>query len=153
MDAKGAVSLLQDVGIGRIADFDGCLCSAMEIKGVHIDVACRKSGASGDFCGMLVRVYSNHMDVLPDDLRVVALEVTRQLRKLDSWSPLAVRYCSYMIDRECKCVYCEKPRQSLTGYLCHVCQNGSDPFGDSIAERRDYTRAAFEPPPPVDDNA
>jgi hypothetical protein len=148
--SEAAVALLKQVGIARIANFDGCLCSSSRIKGVDIDTACRKSSGSRDFHGLLIRIYSPSLDVMPDDLRMVAEETVSQMRALDERSPMALRYCSFEYDHESKCVYCDKPRATQDAYLCGECLIAVDPFGGSLAEKYDYSRAHFAMPEPIE---
>lgn len=150
MDAPRAVELLKEVGISRIAYFDGCLCSSSRIKGVDIDTTCRKSTGSLYFHGLLIRVYSPSLDAMPDDLRMVAEEVVRQMRALDGWSPMALRYCSFENDHKLECLYCAKSRATRDAYLCEKCLTAVDPFGESVAEKRDYSRAHFAMPEPIE---
>ena len=141
MDAVKAVSIIKQIGVGDLGYYDGCICAHFHVSGVSVDVSCRKSsGAKPEgFWGIMLRVYSRHMDCDPSGLRDVAVEVARQLRESESETPLMIRYCDYEQDKKQKCVYCGKPRPGYQDYLCGKCKTGKDAFGASIAESHDYS--------------
>jgi len=138
-EADAIVKIIRDVGVGGLGGFDGCCCCGFSIRGVGVDVSCRKGSNMDtiftDFYGIGVRVHSNHMDVGPEILQAVAREVVSQLS--DRGNAIMVRYCSYKQDKECKCSYCGKEREQAA-YLCAKCQDSVNPFGDQIAPQYQY---------------
>lgn len=147
MDGKGALDLLQKVGIYELCGTDGCLCMHCEIRGVHIDVSCRKSDGAmdkiaPDFYGIKLRVHSHHLYEDGDDLEKIAREVAKQL--YSNGYAIMARFCDYRHDRECLCIYCDKPRSDPAGYLCDDCLSGKSEF--LVPSERDYRRLDFTIP-------
>lgn len=144
MDAQAALSLIKEIGIDRLCDFDGCVCSSFAVKGVEIDISCRKSSDPAYRGGTLIRVHSASMDATPARLESVAREVAAQIHIETHGERVSVRYCDYGDDHPMKCLYCRKPRTDVAGYLCDTHLIGRDPFGDLIAEGRDYRSVEFK---------
>lgn len=146
MDGEQAAKLIDEVGIHRLCHFDGCLCGSCQIQGVEIDILCRKSTASLGFNGLTVRVHSRSASADPESLKPVAISATREMRRLDGWSPIRLRYCSYEQDKKNLCVYCGRQREESSGYLCPQCLVEKDPFGRNITQSHDFRRAEFSTP-------
>jgi hypothetical protein len=66
--------------------------------------------------------------------------------RLDGWSPIRLRYCSYEQDKKNLCVYCGRQREESSGYLCPECLVEKDPFGCNITQNHDFRRAEFSIP-------
>lgn len=140
-----ALDLICREGIYGLGGSEGCPCTHFFVRGLHVDVSCRKSNGGlraidPNFYGAVVRLYVQSLDAVPGAaLREVAEEIVRQLRADDVASAVAVRYCDYEHDTKLKCTYCGEPRESPADYLCPKCKSGTDPFGEPIAEGRDYS--------------
>lgn len=125
-DASSALDLIKQVGIGALADFDGCLCGSFAVKGIEVYIACRKSSGSVGFRGSTLRVWDRSLDHDVLALEPIAREIARQLHELDPWPSIRTRFCDYLHDHPAKCVYCDKSRTYLTGYLCAEHQADAD---------------------------
>lgn len=147
MDAKAALEVIRANGVYKLADFDGCLCGDFRIKGINVDISCRKSGidASGAyFLGIIIRVHSRSLDADGPGLLAIAKEVASQLKK--EGYPILVRFCNYHHDKERICIYCEEKRSDPLGYLCDACLNDSKPgtyVDQTVADERDYRSLDF----------
>lgn len=130
---SSALDLIRERGVYGLDHADGCPCCGFEVFGIAVEVSCRKSSGAGDFCGTVVRVSSRRAEHNADEIAAVAREVARQLA--ENGYPIRVRFATYKHDAKQLCIYCEKPREDATGYLCAACQQGKDAFGDKIAER------------------
>jgi hypothetical protein len=118
VNANKAIELLRRISLFDLAGTDGCMCMSCQIQGVSIEVSCRKSSGSSvvkqwepDFYGTVVRVYSNHLDALGDELKRIADEVVRQIQPEVGSEPIRVRLCDHDVDERMVCQYCRKPRQ------------------------------------------
>ena len=139
MDGYGARDIIRDIGLNRLCFFDGCLCGSCALRGVSVDISCRKSSGSPGKGGHMVRVHSAHLDSSPEELLAVAEEVVRQLRIEDDWTPISVRYCDYAYDHpDPRCCYCGKPRESDAQYICDGCMEKTAFDGRSVAEKFAY---------------
>lgn len=120
MDGQAALALIRDVGVWKLGDFDGCLCGHFVVKGVEVDIACRKSSGSHGRTTML-RVHSESLDASIEELVPIADEVRRQIGEGDG-TPIATRYCDWLKDKNNACCWCGKPRADADAYLCVACE-------------------------------
>lgn len=142
MNGAAALKLICDIGVGGLGGYDGCLCTSFEVHGVHVSVSCRKSSGRNaekirpGFAGILVRVYSDHMDKTGKVLSAIAQRVASDLAP--EGYPVMTRFCDYNSDAGQQCTYCSAPRQDAAGYLCEKCLNSPNVLGGSIAEQHDF---------------
>ena len=142
-----AAKLIKEVGIYRLCGTDGCLCMHCAVRGVSVDISCRKSSSGSEkikphFYGITLRVHSERLDASGEALKEVADEVCSQIR--DKGYAIAVRYCDYRYDREQICISCHKDRVNAAGYLCEECIVKEQPFGGKVADSYDYRKFEFE---------
>lgn len=142
-----AADLIREIGIGRLGGFDGCKCTSFAVRGVEVEVGCRKSSGMDsvfpDFFGIGLRITSGHMDNGPDELQAVAREVVEQLR--DEGYAIKVRYSTYKQDKDATCLYCGADRPT-DEYLCSKCKVGVSPFGGPIAQSYAFTFHGVDEP-------
>ena len=143
--ATEAVELIKDIGVEKLARFDGCLCSQFSIRGFTVYISCRKSPAGidklrPDFRGTVVRVTESDMYPDAEGLRAIAEEVVRQV---SDDAPCVVRYCDCVHDINQTCTYCEKPRENVDAYLCNKCADTNNAVFGSISERYDLRKYEF----------
>ena len=72
------LDLIKEVGIHRLCDLDGCICSGFTVRNVTVDIACGKGRGRG------IWVYSNSMDYDMNEgwLEPILAEVLRQAEAL-----------------------------------------------------------------------
>lgn len=144
-----ALELIRREGVFGLGGYDGCLCTSFRVRGIDVDISCRKSSGGLDgtieptFYGTTVRVYARSGDVGGDALRAIAEEIASQLRAGGSGEAIAVRYCDYTHDKDGKCIYCGRDRAEPADYLCRACKTGINPLGQLIAEVHDPSRFQF----------
>ena len=133
-EAETVVKIIHDVRVAGLGGFDGCYCCSFQIRGVGVDVSCRKGSNMDsifpDFYGIGIRVHSHRLDATKDVLEAVAREVVSQFD--DTGSAIMVRYCEWQKDKDRACSYCGKPR-AQSAYLCETCQAGNDGWGSPLA--------------------
>jgi hypothetical protein len=83
LDAKAAISLIEEHGIYGLSGDDGCPCAHFKVMGVSVDISC------SDHC---VRVHS--ADRTPKDLEAVAKVVIAALPDYER-SHYKLRFCDY----------------------------------------------------------
>src|SRR5690242_14469171 len=106
MRSAEALNLIKTVGVGGLADFDGCVCGSFAVKGVGVDISCRKGSTMDsiftDFYGIGMRVVSRGDEGDVPGLVAIAEELIRQMQP---WGyAIMVRFCSYEDDKKCRCV-------------------------------------------------
>lgn len=141
MKIETAADLIKEVSIFRLGYLDGCVCMSFEVKGVHVDISCRKSSGMSmfrDFYGTSIRVTSGTLDGGPM-LEDAAREVCRQLDEYGH-PTVTVRYSTWEQDQQCKCVYCNMPRSSVEAYLCDDCMAKPKSWGSGML-KDDYSYA------------
>jgi hypothetical protein len=141
---KSVCEIIENVGLFSLSGYDGCVCGGFAIQGIHVDISCRKSGASTthdapNFYGTSLRVYSKSLSAMTQELKAVAELVSKQIRDSNEWTAIKVRFCSWDDDANSKCNYCgeEKPHG---GYLCKSCTEKPE------AQYYDYTEMDFTIP-------
>jgi hypothetical protein len=144
-EAQATVDLLRQHGVYGLSTYDGCRCAHFMVHGFHVDISCHKSsgGVKWHRWGV-IRVYSNHLYVEPDDLRAVAKILNELLLEPGQEDYWVTRFCAWATDDKQKCSYCSKPRQDERGYLCDTCLNATDPIGNKVADLRDYRRITLD---------
>lgn len=72
-EVQRVLDVLREVGVHRLGNLDGCLCSHFSIRNVNVSITCGKGGARG------IKVGSGSMDYdNEEELRPIAEEVRRQ---------------------------------------------------------------------------
>jgi hypothetical protein len=87
-EPQRVMDVIREVGVHRLANLDGCICSDFSIRNVEVEIRCGKSSAPRG-----IRVSSQWREYMSGavELRVIADEVVRQLIKLyDGRGPLPV---------------------------------------------------------------
>jgi hypothetical protein len=86
------LAMIKEMGIWRLGNCDGCMCSSFSLRNVHVDISCGKG------TDRAVRVYSysgdyddNHNELL----RPVAEEVRRQVEESDLRGPAPIFYAEW----------------------------------------------------------
>lgn len=81
-EPEKVVAIIKEVGVWRLANWDGCICSRFSIRNVDVDISCGKGSDRG------IRIDSPSMDYWNEDtaddcdeklLRPIAEEVKRQI--------------------------------------------------------------------------
>jgi hypothetical protein len=123
-----ALSIIKEVGISRLANFDGCLCSSFAVQGVEVDISCRKSIGAGDHRGYVLRVHSNTLGSPVKELKDIAHEVARQIREIDPPYAIKIRYADWAhdVDKGRKCCWCGELREDAESYLCNAHSTNAD---------------------------
>lgn len=145
-DFDGALAIVRRFGYHEFTGSDGCLCAWCELRGIRIDISCRKSSGSSpkfapDFYGTVLRLTCSGLDSKIADLIPLADEMVSQIQECAGTLPVWVRFCSYQQDHGIGptgvpiCCYCGKPREGLEAYLCEKCLTGHDAWGDRISDR------------------
>lgn len=143
----GAAELIKEVGVRSLSDTDGCLCMHFRVRGISVDVHCRKSNSAidtiyPDFFGIVVRVHSFHDDYRKEEVVAVAREVASQLE--DEGYAIAARFCDFAHDWKRLCVYCNKPREDAKGYVCSACREKPGTYvGQTVSDELDYSAQDF----------
>lgn len=80
------LSLIQQVGVWRLSNSDGCMCGGFTLRNVKVDIACGKGRKRA------IWVSSNSMDYTKNDetLRPIADEVARQVEDGDGRGKMAI---------------------------------------------------------------
>lgn len=122
---ENALSIIKEVGYGRLAGYDGCVCSSVSIHNIDIEVSCRKGGGcmggkiQEGFYGPVIHVSTGTIDIEAEDLAPLAAEVKREIDEVDSGRDKSIiRLCSWKDDSEGRCAYCGEPRAERWGYFC-----------------------------------
>lgn len=144
--------LIEEVGVYRLGGYDGCPCTHFQVRGISVDVSCRKSsgmdGPFPDFFGIGIRVYTRSDDADGAHLATVAKEVARQLQP--EGYAIKVRYCTFEQDNEMKCTYCGKEREDINAYICEACSDKPRPWGKgTVADAYDHRKFEFYIPEPA----
>ncbi len=79
------VDLIREVGVGRLGNFDGCVCCHFEVRNVSVDVACGKGRNRGVWVSSgSLDYYDQEQNCLDESLlRPIADEVKRQIEDAD----------------------------------------------------------------------
>lgn len=87
------LNLIREIGIHRLAAFDGCLCGSFEIRNVEIDISCGKGRDRGIWISSRSLAYPPSEGDLKQILYEVGKEVQRQIIALnDGRGPITVHY-------------------------------------------------------------
>lgn len=87
------VDVIREVGIHRLAGFDGCLCGGFEIQCVKVDFACGKGRDRGIYISSRSMDYSENEADLAKELGDVGREVHQQFMDLhDGRGPIEVHF-------------------------------------------------------------
>jgi hypothetical protein len=144
-EADVVLDLIKEKGFGGLGYLDGCICCSFALKGIKIDISCRKSGGSDQKpYGPMLRVWSNSMECDPDGMVKVASELVSQM-KVYTNSLVKVRFCSYTTDKNNSCSYCGAPRENADKYLCNECYKKKDDWnGGTLASTHEYSEIAAD---------
>ena len=90
-EPEKVLAIIKELGIWRLGNCDGCMCSSFSLRNVHVDISCGKGPDRA------VRVYSHSGDYESGDhdalLRPIAEEVKRQLEESgDGRGPAQIYY-------------------------------------------------------------
>ena len=121
-----ALSVIKEVGISRLANFEGCLCSSFAVQNVEVDISCRKSSGSSDHMGYVLRVHSPSLGSPVDKIKEIAHEVARQIFEQDSYYPIKIRYETWDQYSKKLCCWCGSPREDAESHLCAEHQTKSE---------------------------
>jgi hypothetical protein len=84
-EPQRVLQLMREIGVWRLGNCDGCMCTSFSIRYVDIDVSCGKGRERG------VWVSSGSMDYSDTDLlQPIAEEIRRQIEEADGRGPMAV---------------------------------------------------------------
>lgn len=81
------LAIIKELGIYRLGNCDGCVCSSFSLRNVHVDISCGKG------TDRAVRVYSHSGDYdegHDELLRPIAEEVQRQVEGSDMRGPAPI---------------------------------------------------------------
>jgi hypothetical protein len=81
------LAIIKELGIYRLGNCDGCVCSSFSLRNVHVDISCGKG------TDRAVRVYSYSGDYDEDHdrlLKPIAQEVQRQVEEADMRGPAPI---------------------------------------------------------------
>jgi hypothetical protein len=86
-EPEKVLALIKEIGIWRLGNFDGCICSSFKLRDVNVDISCGKG------MDRAARVYSNSMDFMEDhdeQMKDIAEEIKRQAEQSDERGPIPV---------------------------------------------------------------
>lgn len=88
--------VIKEIGIHRLANLDGCICSSFEIRNVEINISCGKGGDRGCWISSRSIDYPESEVELAKVLGDVGAEVLRQIDNLhDGRGPMPLHYCEH----------------------------------------------------------
>lgn len=80
--ATTALELIKSIGYGELAEFDGCACSEVQIKGINVDVHCWRTSRRECTCpGIGIHVVCYNDLHSREELQAIGEEVKRQLHE------------------------------------------------------------------------
>lgn len=92
-EPQRVLEVLKEVGIHRLANFDGCLCGCFAIRNVKIEISCGKGADRGIKISSRSMDYPASAEELEKVLCEVGNEVQRQIDDLhDGRGPIPVHY-------------------------------------------------------------
>lgn len=100
-EPEKVMALIKEIGVWRLGNCDGCMCSHFALRNVTVDISCGKG------TDRAVRVYSasGDYDVDHDELlRPIAEEVRQQVENSDNRGPMPIffeewrRAVKYVVD-------------------------------------------------------
>jgi hypothetical protein len=83
------LAIIKEIGIWRLGNCDGCMCSNFSLRNVNVDISCGKG------TDRAVRVYSVSGDYYGEHdelLRPIAEEVKRQVEASDHRGPIPIYF-------------------------------------------------------------
>lgn len=90
-EPEKVVAILKEVGVWRLANWDGCICSRFSIRNVDVKISCGKGQKRGVWVSSPSMTYCSHEnwgDGL--SLEPIAEEMQRQMQECDLRGPITV---------------------------------------------------------------
>lgn len=84
-ETEMVVDLIRDVGVGRLGNFDGCICCEFKVRNVLVEISCGKGLDRGIWVSSGSMDYGDNLDGKADIelLKPIAEEVQRQVQGSD----------------------------------------------------------------------
>lgn len=98
-EPQRVLDVIKEMGIHRLANLDGCICSGFEIRNVEIDISCGRGRDRGCWVSSRSMDYPEDEVELAKILAAVGEEVRRQIDDLhDGRGPMSVHYRKWSKD-------------------------------------------------------
>jgi hypothetical protein len=73
-EPEKVLAIVREVGVWRLGNWDGCVCSSFSIRNVDVDISCGKGRDQGVWISSPSYEYNDR-----EQLRPIAVEIVRQL--------------------------------------------------------------------------